>query len=100
MVRPRSRIRVRLLMPEAGMAGAADRWSFSLFGDVRLALRWVAELLRAADAPDARVDLAYTDNPDAARQRAELPPEFRRLAPDPRGRPRRHATRPQRGAVG
>ena len=76
MMLPLSRVFVRLLMPEAGLAGAASRWELGLTADVKMALRWVAVVLRQAGEPAARVDVTYPADPEADRERARLLPAF------------------------
>jgi hypothetical protein len=77
VVLPRSRVLVRLLMPEAGMDGSDSSWSLTLFSSVAMGLAWVATLLRSAGEQDAQVDVTYAEDPDALRQRADLPPPHR-----------------------
>jgi hypothetical protein len=81
MVLPVSQVFVRLLMPEAGRAGAASPWSLGLTMDVKAALGWVAGVLRLAGDPAAVVDVSYAADPEADRRRAQLPPEFQAASP-------------------
>lgn len=74
---PHSRVVGRLLMPEAGVPGSDSPWSLTLFSGVTMALQWVAALLRAAGEQDARVAVAYAEDADTLRYRAELPPPHR-----------------------
>ncbi len=78
---PASRVHVRLVMPEAGVDGSTSPWALGVASDVKLALGWVARVLRTAGEPPVHVDLTYVVNPGADQQRQRLPEEHRALVP-------------------
>lgn len=81
MVLPASQVVVRLLMPEAGLEGAHSPWSLGLVSDLKMALQWVAGVVRWAGEPPVRVAVTYASDPEADRQRAQLPPDFQDAYP-------------------
>lgn len=87
MVLPVSRVLVRYVVPEdAPPVHQPDPGNVTLTGDTKLALRFLADSLRAAgralgDEPPVSLTLSYPDDPDYERILASVADDFRNVIP-------------------